>query len=252
MKKLYELEASGKFDLIVLDTPPARHTLDFLDAPDKIAAFFDDRIFQWFLTDPRSSGLFERVRAHGTRVAFGLLEKVTGEGVLRDFTRLAPHLHTLKSAFVERQGMIRGVLASEAASAIFVATGQTLPQRDFHNFWEDAIRRELRPAGLVVNRSLEALAPLPLTGLGKAESDAPPAVRKNYEKVRRLAQAEHANIAAASAELGAQYPIVRVPELGQNIQRIQALLEMSRHLAGPALSDLPPPHAGARKDPLAD
>src|SRR3989338_8915495 len=152
LEKLYELEASGKFDLIVLDTPPARHTLDFLDAPDKIAAFFDDRIFQWFLTDPRSGGILERMRARGTQVALALLERVTGEGVLRDFTRLAPHLHALKSAFVARQSKIQAILASEASCAIFVATGLTLPQRDFHSFCGDAIRRELRPAGLVVNR----------------------------------------------------------------------------------------------------
>lgn len=230
LQKLHELETSGDYDLIVLDTPPARHTLDFLDAPARIAAFFDDRIFQWFLTEPRTEGLFERLRARGTQGALKLLEKITGEGVIRDFARLAPHLLTLKRAFVARQTEIQAVLTSEAAAALFVATGATLPQRDFHAFWQDATRRELQPAALIVNRSLRDRIPVPLAELGPEAKRADPLFLENYKRVESLVRAEVDHIRAMRAELGMQYPFVRVPELGQNIQRIQALLEMSVRL----------------------
>src|SRR5919206_1507354 len=79
--KLYELDQEGGYDLLVLDTPPSRNALDFLDAPSRLTRFFQGRAIRMFL---RPAGLFGR----GTGLVFSLLERVTGVDLLRDLSGL--------------------------------------------------------------------------------------------------------------------------------------------------------------------
>src|SRR5918996_6219104 len=77
--KLYELDQEGEYDLLVLDTPPSRNALDFLDAPGRLSAFFQGRAIKMFL---RPTGLLGR----GTGLVFGLLERLTGVDLLHDLS----------------------------------------------------------------------------------------------------------------------------------------------------------------------
>ena len=77
--KLYELDREHDFDLLVLDTPPSRNALDFLDAPDRLTQFLEGRALQVFL---RPTGLAARVVGRGTGVVFGVLKRVTGVDLL--------------------------------------------------------------------------------------------------------------------------------------------------------------------------
>src|SRR5947208_450105 len=79
--KLYELDREHDFDLLVLDTPPSRNALDFLDAPDRLTQFFEGRALQVFL---RPTGLAARVMGRGTGMVFGVLKRVTGVDLLED------------------------------------------------------------------------------------------------------------------------------------------------------------------------
>src|ERR671916_1440945 len=73
--KLYELDQDGNFDLLVLDTPPSRNALDFLDAPGRLSGFFQGRAIKIFL---RPAGLGGRILGRGTGVGFSLPKRVTG------------------------------------------------------------------------------------------------------------------------------------------------------------------------------
>src|ERR1700760_3937762 len=77
--KLYELDQEGDYDLIVLDTPPSRNALDFLDAPGRLTGFFQGRAIRIFL---RPAGLLGR----GSGLVFGLLRRVTGVDLLDDLS----------------------------------------------------------------------------------------------------------------------------------------------------------------------
>ncbi len=229
LEKLHELETTGSYDLILLDTPPARHTLDFLDAPDRIASFFDDRIFQWFLTKPSSTRLIERLRARGTKAAFQLLEKITGEGVIRDFMRIAPHLKLLKDSFLERQGKIRHLLTGEESGAVFVTTALQLSQRDLSAFWQDAKKRNLQPLALVLNRSLRDIAP---TSVNQAEAKLDPEFFELYRSLRKIVKIEELRTISVKEQFPGDYPVVIVPELLQNIHGIKGLDLLVPHLLG--------------------
>lgn len=229
MEKLYELHSSGRFDLLVLDTPPARHTLDFLDAPELIARFFDDRIFSWFLTDPRSRSVGERLRATGAKVALSVLERLTGEGVINDFVSLAPHIHKVKNAFVERQGAIRGLLTSSRAGAVFVTSPVDAGRGEAGPFLREAKEKGIGILALVVNRCLAGLAP---EDEPRGLRSAPAPVRDNYRRLRALALEEEASVASLAKLTGRGCPLLRAPELDTDVHDLRGLLELAGLLDG--------------------
>lgn len=227
MEKLYELHLSKKFDLLVLDTPPARHTLDFLDAPDLIAKFFDDRIFSWFLTDPRSNALREKLRARGARAALGVLEKLTGEGVIRDFVALAPHIYTVKNAFVERQSRIRDLLCSKDSGAIFVSSPTDLSRGEAKPFLNDAKEKGIPILAFFVNRSLHHLAP---ESMPKGFNKAPREVQENYQNLRFLVEEEEKNLTLLKSIAGNQI-VITIPEMDEDVHDLPSLHALSEFLS---------------------
>lgn len=229
MEKLFEMHESGNYDLIVLDTPPARHTLDFLDAPERIASFFDDRIFAWFLTDPRSNAITERLRAVGAKAALGILEKITGEGVINDFVRLAPHIYKVKNAFVERQSSIQKLLRSPAAGAFFVSSPTDLARGEAEPFLADAKKQEIQILGFLVNRCLMELCPLGSDEAAQKTAKASESVLAAYLEMRRLVDDELANVSRVR-RLAHKTPVVLLPELDEDIHDIRGLYELAKRI----------------------
>ncbi len=147
--KLYDLDASGRFDLIVLDTPPSRNALDFLDAPERLTGFFQGRAIQVFL---RPAGLGGKLFGAGAGVAFGILRRVTGVDLLRDLSVFFRALGGMIDGFVTRARRVAALLSDPGTTFLIV----TSPR---HDPVEEAIffHRKLREAGmpfggLVVNR----------------------------------------------------------------------------------------------------
>lgn len=225
MEKLHELYQSQKYDLLILDTPPARHTLDFLDAPDNIAKFFDDRIFSWFLVDPRSSAITEKLRAKGAKAALGVLEKLTGEGVIKDFVQLAPHIYRVKNAFVERQKTIRDLITSKDSGAIFISSPLDLNRGEAKPFLEDAKEKGVDILAFIMNRSFSHLAPFKIPKDWKS-LDAE--LLENYQNLRFLVEEEEKNFTLLKKMAGKNHLLLAVPELEKDIHDLPALYELTK------------------------
>jgi anion-transporting ArsA/GET3 family ATPase len=225
MEKLHELHSSGRYDLLVLDTPPARHTLDFLDAPEMIRRFFDDRIFSWFLTAPRTSSMAEKLRAKGAQAALGVLEKLTGEGVIGDFVALAPHIYQVKNAFVERQEKVRKLLTSKEAGAVFISSPLDLSRGEAKPFLADAREKGVRILAFVMNRSLSHLAP---EREPRGYKSAPASVQENYRRLRFLVEEEEKNLRLLKEMAGKSHPLLTIPELEEDIHDLPSLLQLAQ------------------------
>ena len=153
MEKLYELSQEGRYDLLVLDTPPTRNALDFLDAPRKLSEFIDSRSLQ-LLMAPGLFGL--KVLGRGTNVAFSVMKRATGIDLLQDLGEFFRSFGDMTEGFRERAGRVNELLGARSSAFVLV----TSPRREaidegvyFHRRLKDA---GLPFAGVIANRVQQA------------------------------------------------------------------------------------------------
>jgi len=233
--KLYELDREGGYDAIVLDTPPSRNALDFLDAPDRLTDFFEGRALKLFLVP---TGIAARVMGAGTSVVFGILRKLTGVNLLDDVSVLFGAMGALIDGFRERAAAVKALLADPATTFFIVASPEREPVAEAI-FFRQKLREARMPfGGLIVNR---------VAVLGAAEHTDPVAIRaalrdelgdalaakvaQSAEDLQLLAARNAESIERLKTALDEPDPIV-VPRLDGEVQDIDGLLVLYRHLSG--------------------
>ena len=153
MEKVYELSQQGRFDLIVVDTPPAQHALDFLEAPERLLEFLDSRIVHMLIHPAFAAGRFGfRLFQRGTRRVLQLMERVSGMGFLEDLSEFLLAFEGMSEGFRQRAERVRALLLGPEASFVLVtgpARESVQQARDFLDRLE-ATAVPLR--GVVVNR----------------------------------------------------------------------------------------------------
>ena len=144
MEKLYELYQEDRYDLLVLDTPPTRNALDFLDAPQRLSRFIDSRSLQFFLK-PGRLGL--RVLGRGGGIFFSVLKRVTGVDLLRDLSDFFTSFGDMAAGFQERAERVADLMRDGRNTTFFVVTS---PQRDSIDeaiFFRRRLRESRMPFG---------------------------------------------------------------------------------------------------------
>jgi anion-transporting ArsA/GET3 family ATPase len=154
MEKLGQLHAdagaAGRWDLIVVDTPPSRSALDFLDAPDRLASFLDGRLIRLLLTPARGPA---RLMSAGINVVTGALMKVLGAQMLRDVQTFVAALDTLFGGFRQRAQRTYQLLQADGTAFLVVAAPEPDALREAAYFVERLNEERMPLAGLVVNRA---------------------------------------------------------------------------------------------------
>ena len=229
--KLYDLDASGEFDLLVLDTPPSRNALDFLDAPERLTGFFQGRAIKVFL---RPAGIGGRLLGRGTGVAFGLLRRVTGVDLLNDLSVFFRALSGMIDGFVARADRVGALLADPGTTFLIV----TSPR---HDPVEEAIffHRKLREAGmpfggLVVNRvhaAPELDGELPEELVEELGETLAGRVATSARELAALAARDERNIAHLRQRLS-DPPLLIVPERHDDVHDVEGLAHVREHLWG--------------------
>jgi anion-transporting ArsA/GET3 family ATPase len=231
MEKLYELYHEDRYDLLVLDTPPTRNALDFLDAPQRLSRFIDSRSLQFFLR-PGRFGL--KVLGRGGGVLFSVLKRITGMDLLRDLSDFFNSFGDMAEGIQERAARVGQLLGDRRTTFLVV----TSPRRDSI---EEAIffHRRLREGGMpfgaaIVNRvhdqeladadpdvggDLEAL-------LGDKLARK---VERNFADYRVLAECDRDSIARLRRQTGSE-PLILVPHLDQDVHDLDGLDAMNRFL----------------------
>ena len=163
MERLHELVGRGQWDLIVVDTPPTRNALDFLDAPTRMADFFSSRFLKWIIAPTRSS-----VTSLAAKPLTYMADKILGNQFLTDITEFFLLLSSLYDGFVERAREVESLLAEESTKFLIVSTPEPIPMREASFFNEELQKRSLRIGGWLVNRMLPASLNLAETTTGVA------------------------------------------------------------------------------------
>jgi len=153
MEKVYELTQRQDFDLIVVDTPPSQHALDFLEAPQRLLEFLDSPVVKLLVHPAMSAGRFGfRLFQRGAQRVLKLVERVSGVAFLQDISDFLLAFEGMSEGFAERAREVRALLVGAGSSFVLVAgpaRESTLQATTFLDRLESA---GVPLAGLVVNR----------------------------------------------------------------------------------------------------
>jgi anion-transporting ArsA/GET3 family ATPase len=152
MEKLGQLHRTDEWDLIVVDTPPSRSALDFLDAPQRLGRFLDGRLIR-LLTAPASPGrAYMKVLNAGFSIVTGTLTKVLGAQVLKDMQTFVTAFDTMFGGFRERADSTYRLLQTPGTSFLVVAAPEPDALREAAYFVERLAGERMPLAGLILNR----------------------------------------------------------------------------------------------------
>ena len=153
MEKLGQLKATGDYDLVVVDTPPTRSALDFLDAPERLTTFLDGRMIKILLAPAKAGGkAYLKVVSAGFNVFTGVLTKIIGASVLQDVSQFVAALETMFGGFRERAQGTYDLLKAPGTAFVVVAAPERDALREAAYFVERLAAEQMPLAGLVVNR----------------------------------------------------------------------------------------------------
>ena len=153
MEKLGQLKASGKYDLVVVDTPPTRSALDFLDAPDRLTTFLDGRLIKVLMAPAKAGGkAYLKVVTVGFNVFTSAIIRIIGASVLQDVSQFVAALETMFGGFRERAQATYDLLKADGTAFVVVAAPEPDALREAAYFVERLAAESMPLAGLVVNR----------------------------------------------------------------------------------------------------
>jgi anion-transporting ArsA/GET3 family ATPase len=149
MERLYEIHSTGEYDLIVVDTPPTRNALDFLDAPERLADFFSSRLLRWLTVPARS-----RLVNLATRPFYQIADRILGTEFLSDIAEFFLLFQTMYDGFVERSQSVSRLLSDQRTTFMVVSTLEAAPLREAEFFAEELTARKLDLGAIVLNKVL--------------------------------------------------------------------------------------------------
>ena len=205
MEKLLDLAADERFDLVVLDTPPTRHALDFLEAPERLMGFLDTSVLRWFLKPYFVAGrLTLKVATRTGAFVLKLADRVLGLQFLQDLSEFFLAFEGMYAGFKERAAQVHELLRRDDAGFVLVAGPSALTLDEALYFHRRLVEREMPFVGFVVNR----LHPV---GHGFAGPRRPPPTSTTtsadrlvevFKDYSRLSKAEMKNVARLEDETG--------------------------------------------------
>jgi anion-transporting ArsA/GET3 family ATPase len=149
MERLHDLHSSGTYDLIVVDTPPTRNAIDFLEAPARMADFFSSRLLRWLTAPARS-----RVVNFASKPFYTVADRILGTQFLQDIAEFFLLMQGMYDGFVDRAQAVERVLHDKRTTFVVVSTLEAAPLREAEFFIYELGQRKLHLGAVVLNKVL--------------------------------------------------------------------------------------------------
>ena len=229
MEKLYELHQGGvadipDFDVVVVDTPPTRNALDFLDAPRRLTAFLDNRIFRLLIMPTRA---YLKAVSVATQTFLRTVSRVVGAEVVGDAIAFFDAFEGMENGFRDRAQAVRDLLVAPQTAFVLVTSPRPDAVEEASFFASKLAGAGIDVDALVVNRlhpqfDVERLeGPFPATPLG--------VLRANLDEFQRVSSLEESNFAALARQVVAGR-VARVPFLADDVHDLEGLKVVGGHL----------------------
>jgi anion-transporting ArsA/GET3 family ATPase len=243
VEQLAQLHASGSYDLIVVDTPPTRHALEFLDAPQRIADFLDRQVVRWFVKPYFSAGWATlRVVNRTAGNLLRRLEDATGVSALVEISDFFNSMSGLFEGFEERVRGVYRLLRSKDTAFVLIATPeeQVLTEAEF--FCRKVSELKIALRGVVFNRVHSEGAP-GLCDLGEdsvreavsrvvRSSERCDRLVENFLRYEVLARGDQLRTESFRKQLPGRPAVSTVPNFDEDLHDLQALRRMIPYLIG--------------------
>lgn len=224
MEKLYELSEEGGFDLIVVDTPPTRNALDFLDAPRRLTRFLENKVFRALML-PTRAGL--RVMGMAAQGLMKAISKVAGADIVRDAVTFFQAFEGMEEGFRTRAARVRELLAEQTTAFILVASPRPDSVDEAVHFSSKLTDAGMSATALIVNRVQprfaddSLLADMPAVPDGAAGSALADLV-DNLQGFTAASDREEKTYGDLVADV-APAPVARVPLLNSDVHDLGGL-----------------------------
>jgi anion-transporting ArsA/GET3 family ATPase len=256
MERLFEIHATGEYDLIVVDTPPTRNAEDFLDAPKRMSEFFGGRLLRW-LTLPYRVGGKRGVRMinFASRPFYQLADRVLGSKFLEDIAEFFLNFQSMYDGFVQRADAVERLLHDRRTTFTVVTTLEAAPLHEAEHFCGVLHDRKFHLGALVLNKTLpdfllghdgaataarfvDQAGPI-AAALAEVDEPALTDQARSARVLRTIGEsfANFAVVAMREAELRAELArvpevVVRIPTFENDISDVESLLAICNALFG--------------------
>lgn len=149
MERLYEIHSSGRYDLIIVDTPPTRNAIDFLDAPERMSDFFSSRLLRWLIAPYNS-----RMVTLASKPFYAVADRILGSQFLQDVAEFFVLFQSMYDGFVERADAVTQLLGEDRTSFVVVSTLEVGPSREADFFIDMLQQRKYQLGAIVLNKVL--------------------------------------------------------------------------------------------------
>jgi anion-transporting ArsA/GET3 family ATPase len=231
MEKLFEIHQEGRYDFLVLDTPPSRNALDFLDAPKRLTQFIEGRGMAMFM---KPTGFATRVVGRGSSMAFSVLKRITGLDLLADLSEFFQAFSGMVDGFRERAKRVSELLSDPATTFMVVCGPQGEPISEAVYFHRKLVEAQLPVGGVIVNKvhyqaDVEAGGEAEVDLRDLLDDELAARVASNFADYQALARRDARNVDHLARELNARR-VIRIPYMDEDIHDLEGLLKIDRYL----------------------
>ncbi len=238
MEKVYELYQKNKFDLLILDTPPTQHALDFLDAPQKMTHAISDSVLKWFLKPSLFLGRTSlKFLEKSTRGIFKTFNNVLGFEFMQDLSAMLISTAGLLDGFKDRAKEVNEVLHDSQSSFLLVTAPQGMVVPEALYFHQKIKEYKLPFAGFIVNRVHQDLKP----SFSKAEiekslkktklnAEQISSLMEMMDQYKKLIAQDHQHLEVLEEKLRKKESITLIPYLDTDIHDLAGLAKIGEYL----------------------
>ena len=251
-EKFYELHSSGRFDLIIIDTPPSQHAIDFLEAPGKLLDFIEMDALKWLFRAYGGAGRMSmKLLDISTRVIFGTLGRMAGADTLRELAEFIIAMATVFEAFAERYREVRALWKSNKTGFVLVTSTHFDQRQARLQFLGQLHAADFDLKAMVVNRlrpmlATDPAAPEIVQAVQHAITEAAhhqgqicdkaalQSVATALQEEAMLGQRDHERLEQILGDTegeGGNHPVFTLPELPQDVSDIEGLVTLQAQAA---------------------
>ncbi|GAB4336890.1 MAG: hypothetical protein Kow0099_10080 [Candidatus Abyssubacteria bacterium] len=257
MEKLFEIYMERKYDLIVLDTPPTKHALDFLDAPKRMTDFLDGSVLKWFIKPYFAAGKAGlRVFQRGAAMVLRTLERVTGMAALKIASDFFLAFEGMYDDFKERASAVYELLHDRTTAFVLVTSPEEITVEEAMYFYDKLVEYGMPFCGLIINKvhtnfasadnagrivevqSADKLAKRLSGSLAKNKKEEKAMLKVadklvcNLDNFRNLAEIDEQNIRKLTDHIETDSVVSTVPSFDTDVYDIGDLIRINHYVFG--------------------